>query len=144
MDVTTGVSHAQLLGTVEDIARMATEQWRRDQELEPYALTWPSEPIETSDGHLVFGSIICQLKTVPKNFWQDALRLMVTKTSAYGLALVERHGDELRVLFETHEGARAWVTPLHRRGDRLTPGQTVIRDDTECVGILWRPKRGSA
>jgi hypothetical protein len=144
MGETSNVSHAQLLTIVEGIVELVHENWKKEQSLEPLAFTWPSNPVETDDDREVFGSIVCQLKKIPNEQWTKALSLMVQRTNAYGLALVERRGSELRVLLETPEGARAWITQLHRHGDLLAVGPTVIRDNAECVGILWRPKRGNA
>lgn len=143
-EVAPGVSHAQLLEKVGDIVDLICEQWQKEQRVEPIALTWPASPIKTDADEQIFGAILCQLKNVPAQDWMTALRVMVSRTNAYGLALIERRGGELRVLFETPEGARAWLTPLHRHGDLMALGTTVVRDNTECVGILWRPNRGSA
>jgi len=139
-----GVSHAELLEVAKGIADIALEQWRHDQKLEPMALTWPAEPVPAEEGKLIFGGVICQLRRVPKQDWTRALQAMVAKTKAFGLVLIEKQDNQIRVLFETHEGARAWLTPLHRHGDLLTPGETTVHDDKECIGILWRPQRGAA
>jgi hypothetical protein len=72
-----------------------------------------------------------------------ALQRLVERTKPYGLALLERRGNEVRVLFETHHGARAWILPLERHGDLLVPGATAVHDDAECLGLLWHPVRGS-
>ena len=138
------VSHAALLKVAEDIADMAQEQWRHDQRLEPIALTWPAEPVPTEEGKFIFGGVICQLRNIPREDWNRALQKMVEKTKAFGLLLVERQDDQIRVLFETHEGARAWLTPLHRHGDLFALGETIIHDDVECVGVLWQARRGVA
>lgn len=143
MDVE-GVTHTELLEVAKGLADIALEQWRHDQKLEPMALTWPAEPVLSEEGRLVYGGVICQLAKVPKENWTKALQVMVEKTKAFGLVLIEKQDQQIRVLFETHEGARAWLTPLRRHGDLLTPGETAIHDDKECIGILWQPNRGSA
>ena len=138
------VTHAELLEVVEDIHKDLLKSWNKDRRLEPLALTWPSEPVKSVEGRLVFGAIICQLRNVPVQEWTAALQKMVGTTKAAGLFLVERRDQQIRALFETHEGARAWLTPLHRHGDLLALGETVVHDNAECVGILWRPARGTA
>jgi hypothetical protein len=138
------VTHEELLDVVESIVNELLEQWEREQKLEPFALTWPSEPVESDDGKLIWGATICQLKNVPKSAWNAALQQMVEKTKALSMFLVERRDDHIRAIFESHEGARAWLIPLHRHGDLLALGETTVHDDKECIGILWRPMRGEA
>ena len=137
-------THEELLEVVEGIAKDVLETWTKERRLEPLAFTWPAEPVASQDGKFVYGAVICQLRDIPQREWTRALQEMVHKTKARGLFLIERRDNQIRALFETAEGARAWLTPLHRHGDLLSLGETVVHDDAECIGILWRSKRGAA
>lgn len=134
----------ELMEKSEGIALEVLERWRDEQKLEPLALTWPEKPVESEEGKLVYGSVICQLQRVPHSEWDKALREMVQVTKAFGLLLIERRDAQIRVIFETAEGARSWITPLQRHGDRLVLGETVVHDNVECIGIMWQSTRGSA
>ena len=134
----------------DDLARIAArleervrEDWRTDRKIESHAFSWPAETIKTDDGGKVNNVVMMHLPDdLTKAEKNAALRRLVERTKAYGLALTERLGDELRVLFESHHGARAWVIPLERHGDVLVPGRTQVRDNAECLGLLWSPHQG--
>lgn len=134
----------------DDLARIAARleervraDWRKDRRVDSHAFSWPSETIKTDDGGQVSNVVMMylpdSLTAVERSM---ALKRMVEKTKAYGIALTERRGDELRVLFESHHGARAWVIPLERHGDVLIPGRTRVHDNAECLGLLWSPHQG--
>jgi hypothetical protein len=127
------------------IAEEVRDTWRKEFALDSYAISWPSETVKDDAG---IGITDVVLMPIPERFSQtevsDALRRMVKRTKAYGIALIERRGNELRVLFETHHGARAWLMKLERHGDVLVPGETQVHDNVECLGLLWQAHRGTS
>ena len=136
--------HDDLASKVAKMVNVARSEWRKTGNLESYAIAWPSETVRGDDGRAIEGSIMQHL---PKNFSPqqvtNALKNMVARTKAYGLALIEKKDNALRILFETHHGARAWVIPLERHGDILVPGATLVRDNADCLGLLWQAHRGA-
>jgi hypothetical protein len=135
--------HQDLAERAAAIAEQAREVWKKTQRIEPYAVTWPSTALKTDDGGVVDQAVICQLPLEYTDAQRtDVLHKMVEKTKAYGLVLVEQRGNQLRVLFETHHGARAWLMRLERHGDVVVCGAPEIREDADCLGILWRAQRG--
>jgi hypothetical protein len=134
-----------LLEAMANVVEEVRKTWRTERKLDRYALSWPSETIIGDDKkhitHIVYMHLPDKLKSDEVN---AALKRMVKRTKAYGIALIERKGDELRVLFETHHGARAWLMPLKRHGDILVPGETLVHDNTECLGLLWQAHRGTS
>jgi hypothetical protein len=137
--------HDDLAYKVEKMVILARGKYKRTGKFESYAIAWPSETITGDDGKAIAGSVLMRLQddTPPQEVMQS-LKKMVVRTKAYGLALFEKKVDALRILFETHHGARAWIVPLERHGDRLVPGKYTIRDNAECLGLLWQPRRGTA
>lgn len=137
--------HDDLAQAAAVIAVKAREEWKRNRAIRPYAITWPSESLKTDDGAHVDGAFICALpEEAPPAARLAVLQKMVEKTKAYGLVLIEQVDDYLRVLFETHHGARAWLMRLERHGDVVVCMAPEVRDDAECVGILWRRGRGAS
>jgi hypothetical protein len=138
--------HDDLALKAERLAEEMRVVWRKNRKVDSYAITWPSETLQTDDNSGQVNKAV--LMRIPDDFDErqklEALQRMVERTKAYGIALIERRGDELRVLFETHHGARAWLIPLERHGDIFVPGETRVRDNAECLGLLWRPLRGTS
>jgi len=123
------------------MAKEALQQWRKERRIESFAISWPSEHIVGDDGSTITHAVLMPLRgDLDEGAKHAALTRMVEKTKAYGLVVIERRQNEIRVLFETHHGARAWITPLKRHGDLLVPGRTQVRDNAECLGFLWRPQ----
>jgi hypothetical protein len=116
-------------------------QWREKQRITNCCITWPAEVLKDDAGREIQDAVYCVL---PPGEEQEALRRMVERTKAYALVLIEQKKDELRVLFESHHGARAWLIPLELHGDVRVPGATRVTENAECVGLLWKPARGSA
>lgn len=135
--------HDDLAERAEAIAEQARNNWRQAQKLDTVAISWPSEHLTGDDGSTITHAVVMPLDDkLSQAEQQAALQLLVTKTKAYGLVLVERRDEEIRVLFETHHGARAWITPLKRHGDVRVAGRTRVHDNAECLGFLWRPEVG--
>ena len=132
--------HKGLCDRAERLVVTVRDTWRKTQRLTPHAITWPGRSIKTDNGVDFDGAVLCQL---PQQQTQEArlelLRRMVARTEACGLVLIDRHNETLRVLFETRHGARAWLLPLERHGDVIVCKTPVVRDNAECVGLLWHP-----
>jgi hypothetical protein len=137
--------HRDLRNRAAGLAEEVREVWKKNFKVDTYAITWPSETVKGDDG---IGITQAVLMFIPDTFTEeqklDALKKMVVRTKAYGVALIEKKGLEIRVLFETHHGARAWLIPLERHGDVAVPGETQVRDDAEHLGLLWSPTRGTS
>ena len=137
--------HSTLRNRAARMAEQVRENWKQRQRIESYAISWPSETIQTDDGTPISHTVLMRLpEELSESQKFAALQMIVTRTKAHGLVLIEHKNHELRVLFETHHGARAWLTPLERHGDVLVPGKTRVRDNAECLGLLWRPRRGES
>lgn len=137
--------HDALLRCAEAMAEELRKEWGAKRKVETLAVSWPSEHITADDGVKVTHAVLMPLPaTFTESETMAALKRLVEKTKAYGLALVEQKDEQLRVLFETHHGARAWLIPLERHGDIKVPGKTVVRDNTECLGLLWQARRGTS
>ena len=130
--------HDNLLKTAERMAERMREDWKKHLHIKCTVVTWPRETIKSDNGKDLEHEI---LMFIPDSFdpamKKASLKRMVARTKAYGIALVERQGYELRTLFETQHGARAWIAPLERHGDILVPGPTVVRDNAESLGLIW-------
>jgi hypothetical protein len=131
--------HDDLRDYAAKLAENAREEWRKTQHVTPLAITWPREQVKADDGSVVEHAVLCRLPPDEEGleYRRGILRKMVERTKAYGLVLVERRLNTIRVLFETQHGARAWLMPLERHGDVYVPGATQVEDDATCVGILW-------
>jgi hypothetical protein len=135
--------HDDLLFKAEAAVNKLYEIWKNEGRIEPSLLTWPAEPVPSERGEPITNVCCLQL---PERFEEraTAIRLMVERTKAYGLFLVEQQEDNVRALLETPHGTRCWNIPIHRSGDVNVLGHPVVTNNRENVGLLWAPRRGSA
>ncbi len=137
--------HDDLARSASALVEQVRKDWRKDRKVESMAFSWPARTIKADGGGKINHFVVM---AIPQDMDEagrlEALKRMVARTEAYAIALTERRGDELRVLFESHHGARAWVIPLKRHGDLLVPGPTQVRDNMECLGLLWSPHQGQS
>lgn len=135
--------HDDLLKKAEDIVVTVRDLWRTQRKVEPYVVAWPGENIRADDGEIITHAVLCP---IPMEFDRarrmQALQQVVERTKAYGLLFVEQKENSILVLFETRHGARSWCIPLTWHGDIQVPGQAEVKNNGECVGLLWR--EGSA
>lgn len=104
------------------------------------AFTWTTGKVEASDGWTVEGVVGWEVPAgTPLAEQLEGLRDMVARTKAYGLLLIERRDRGIYALFETHHGAKAWMMPFKPHGDVTLLGPTEVRENADCVGLLWRP-----
>lgn len=133
--------HDDLAKRAEHIAQEVREGWKKTQRVDPFAITWPEGALRSDDGGTVDQAVVCR---IPPDFDDErrleTLQKMVARTKAYGLVLVLPRPDGIHVLFETSQGARAWLMKLERHGDVTACLPPVVRDNAECVGLLWKPR----
>lgn len=118
--------------------------WKNEGKIEPSLLTWPAEAVVSESGEKIDG-VCCMSLPMPAADRTSAIRLMVEKTKAYGLFLVEQvEKNKIRALLETPLGTRCWNIPIMRSGDVDILGAPTVTDNRENVGLLWSPTRASA
>lgn len=117
------------------------EVWKTEGYVPSLAFSWPGEPVKAEDGTQIEGLISLVLPEEEDKRY-DALKQLVERTKAYGLFLVERRGGSIEARFETRHGAKAWVIPIERHGDRDSLGQAQVKDGS--IGFLWKRTVGSA
>ena len=132
--------HDDLANRAARIADEVREDWKKNHQVAPFAVTWPETSLRSDDGGSVEGAVLCRLPQLTHAQQHDVLKRMVEKTKAYGLVLVRPSIDRISVLFETRHGARAWTMQLERHGDVTVCMDPVVANDGECVGLLWQPR----
>ena len=133
--------HDGLLDVAQKVVDKACELWE-SQKLTAHAMTWPSSVVKGDDGILLDRAIIMQMPK--REEWKKALVALVDRTQAYGLLLLEPKEKEISVKFESPHGSRTWSIPIERHGDRNCLGDQRVKDDVECIGLLWSPSQGTA
>jgi hypothetical protein len=137
--------HDGLLKNAASIVEQVRQTWRKERKVERYAISWPSDAVSDDKGNKISGSILMALPdALSAAEVSAALQRMVKRTKAYGLLLIEQRDSDLRILFETHHGARAWILPLERHGDVLVTGTLQVHDNAECLGLLWQQRHGTS
>ena len=132
------LSHKQLCAFVEASMRSIHETWRRNKSVDPFLVTWPSDPIPDSKGTLISAPCILPL-TEDRSKWGRLRLAVVDKTNAYALLQVEQRESDVRAILETTEGTRCWVHPIARSGDIVRLGTARVSDNTERLNMLWFP-----
>lgn len=135
--------HDDLLHKAQSAVNQLYVIWKKEGRIEPSLLTWPAETISSDKGEPI-DSVCCLQLPEPPEERTPAIRLMVERTKAYGILLVEQVGDRVRALLETPLGTRCWTIPILQSGDVKTLGKPAITNNRESVGLLWSYKRGVA
>jgi hypothetical protein len=134
--------HDDLMRKAEEVVLSVRDAWRTQRKIEPYVITWPREEVTADDGTTITHAVFCP---IPPEFDKprrmQALQQLVERTRAYGLLFVEQRENSILILFETQHGARSWCIPLAWHGDVQVPGQAEVKNNSECVGLLWREGR---
>lgn len=130
--------HMGLLKEADAVVKSMYKTWRRDRRIAPLLFTWPGETIRMDSGEPHEGVCILELPEGDEER-QDALRMMVERTKAYALLLVEQHREEVRIILESRHGARCWRIPLASHGEVVILERAQVEDDGVHVGLLWSP-----
>lgn len=136
--------HEQLSLQAEANLDLIYKRWKTTQgKLEPFLLTWPSEPVQTSNGSWITGA--CQL-TLPKDKaqWKGLLVEAIVLTSPKAMLLLEQNEKDVKLILETPEGSTSWVIPIERHGDINVLGKAARKIDTDSIGFLWQPNMAEA
>lgn len=133
--------HDGLLKQAEAAVRTIYEIWRRERKIAPVLFTWPAERIRTEAGEPHEGICILDLPE-EEGARATALRLMVERTKAYGLLLIEQLPEGVRAIFESPHGARCWSIAFAPHGDVVLLERVQVQDDGTHVGLLWSPHAG--
>lgn len=125
-----------LIARGEKAVQRVREAWSKGRFFERTLYAWPSEHIQTESG--VITHIISF--EVPDNMSTHEAALNLAKASkAYALLLIEPRQECVKIILESHHGARAWTLPVQRHGDIDVLKKEEVTTDTENIGILWRP-----
>lgn len=134
-------------GLIEDAKKGLSslyEYWKKGKKIEEFLVCWPSEHLKTKDGTVVSGPVTFVFDTKESAQRQRDILKTVELSRAYALLLVEQYPERIRVLLESKHGTKCWTIPIQQSGDVKTLGPCRDTTDTECVGLLWRPKAGEA
>lgn len=130
-----------LLSQAEAVVKTLYETWKKERKVVPILFTWPAETIRTEDGKPHEGVCVLDLPEEGRAR-STALRMMVERTKAYALLLIEQQHDAVQVILESGHGARCWKIPFVSHGDVVLLGRAQVRDDETHVGLLWSPNMG--
>jgi hypothetical protein len=134
--------HDSLMWSSQQVVEAACDMWREGKKVENYAISWPSQTVRSDQGDPIDRAIIMEIPN--KEEQRQALTALVARTSSYGLLLLEVDEKQIHAVFESGHGTRAWTIPIERHGDRLALGDQKVKDDTECIGLLWSKSQGKA
>ena len=135
--------HDDLLSRAQSAVEHLYVLWKKDRKIEPSLLTWPSDPVASERGEIIDG-VCCLRLPDEESERRPAIRLMVERTKAYGLFVVEQLEDHVRALLETPHGTRCWKLPIIKSGADLILGKYEITNDLENEGLLWSYHRAVA
>ena len=116
------------------------DAWAQEGKVDPFALVWPSKPVSfhgiVTEGVLPFD--------MPKDraTWPQLLRRIIEKTEAYALLLTEQRAQDVSIIVESTHGSKSWSYPIRNHGDVYILEEPVEKTDTDCIGLLWSPRRG--
>lgn len=117
--------------------------WRRDKKIDGSLLVWPAERIRMDDGVPTEGIISMSLPR-EKAEYLPLVRKCVERTKAYAFLLITQEAQAVRVLLEAPQGTHLWTLPIERSADITFLGKPRLQKDSECIGLIWTPNKGSA
>lgn len=118
------------------MVRAAFENWAQRHRIDPVVFTWPESPIVVEGDPEYEGICAMALPADPKQRGQ-ALRAFVKQTKAFALFLVEQEPDQVRLLFESKVGSRAWTIPIETRVGVKLLGKAEVLDNQKTTRLLW-------
>ena len=116
--------------------------WKKERDYPRVLIAWPSEHLHFESGRIIKNTISFAIPDEMST--KQAAAEMAQKTGAYALLLVEKRGQDLKIILESPHGARCWSLPVERHGDVLVLGKELASEDLDCIGVLWRPAMGPA
>lgn len=131
--------HDILLQRVAPGVAALYDEWREKRRITPFFLSWPAVTIYDEQGEPIEGVCRMDLSSVQRDRWTKTIVQAVQRTQAYAILLCEQRDSDVQIILESHHGSRCWTLPIERHGDIKVLGPASTRDDTECLGILWRP-----
>lgn len=135
--------HDDLVIKAQKTIDLFYELWKESGRIDPILLTWPAEVIKDDNGEPIEGCCGLQLPE-KKTERLTYIKKWVERTKAYALFVAENEGDRIKAILETPNGTRTWTIPIKKSGVDFVLGEAIVKDNTECVGLIWRPSKGSA
>jgi len=99
--------------------------------------TWAGEQIKDDAGMPINDIVGCDLPEDANSHQKTAVD-MVVRTSACGLLRIRREDSCIKAVMETQHGSKSWTFPFDLRGDSRVLGSPTVREDEDCLGILWK------
>lgn len=125
----------------ERIVEEVKKRWKQNKKLPHMILSWPAEMLRDDQGNLI--DRLVSLDVPPDIPLKKAIVDMVTRTQPYALLICHISRLELRIVLESHHGARSWFTPVRKHGDARVLGKTKQVDGVG-FGVLWRKETNLA
>jgi hypothetical protein len=135
--------HDNLIDQAEAGLRGIYRHWRDERNVDPFLVTWPSEPVPDDKGIPITDACVLSLPEDRKE-WQKLILDAIQRTKAYGILLVEQRDGDVRAILETKHGAKCWTLPIVRSGDLLVLKKPEVTTNRENLGLLWQSKVGQA
>lgn len=118
--------------------RRIRENWKKKRSVTRSLLAFPAEHVKADDGSTITHVVSFEIPDGMATF--DAAVALSKRAKAYALLLMEREGDKVKVLLESHHGTRCWTIPVAWHGDIEVLGKEEASSDAESIGVLWRPR----
>lgn len=109
--------HKELLKRALEVVEKVKSNWNKGEKVVALIIAWPAEHINTDAGTSIDGPCIGVLAPVPEAKRRAAIAMFTERTKAYALLLIEPREKEVRMFFESPQGAQEWSLPLERHGD---------------------------
>lgn len=136
--------HDDMLAEAEAGLKAAMHQsWKTKGMIDPFIISWVQKNIEADDGSIITNHVVSNMPE-DKARWTHHLLLVIKRTKPYALMLCEQKEDEVVAIFESRHGTRSWRYPINKHGITRVLGEPATRDDTDCIGLLWRAKKSKA
>lgn len=100
------------------------------------AIAFCAKPIKDDVGRIINDTVFLELPP-NKSEWQELLMKLIVRTSAIAVVVVDFRFDQVKAIFETPLGSRAWTMKPERHGDTKMLSKPIVLDDVESSGLLW-------
>jgi len=116
--------HDDLVRQVRQAIPTLYSTWRQQRRIQPFALLWPGESVQTQEGDYIDGTCRLELDDEKPATHRALIEEGAELTKAYAVLYCVQVPEEVALQLSTPHGVHRWSIPVQHREGRLILGTT--------------------